>query len=105
MRTSGTAAVSRRLFRAAAVLLVCVFASLPTLIRLHERLSAVDDVARFRLSKNIERPHEKQAPAALIRIEWLGHDLALAVASAPAATRPLDSPRDAATGRAPPFSR
>lgn len=47
------------LFRIAAVTLACVFASLPTLTRLHARVSTRDDMHRFRLSKNLDRPHEK----------------------------------------------
>jgi hypothetical protein len=51
--------------RCAAVLVVCVFASLPTLARVHDRLSAHDDVSSFRPSKNVERPHEKVAASTL----------------------------------------
>jgi len=47
------------LYRIAAVTLVCVFASWSTLARMHDPVSTRDDVHRFRLSKNIERPHEK----------------------------------------------
>ena len=45
---------------------MCVFASLPTLARIHDRLSGHDDVASFRLSKNLERPHEKIGAASLV---------------------------------------
>lgn len=56
----------RRTFvRAAALLVVCVFASLPTLARAHERLAARHAVSSFRLSKNVERPQQKPAPASL----------------------------------------
>jgi hypothetical protein len=51
--------VRQRIFQAAAIVVVCVFASLPTLTRVYDRLSTHDDVGRFRLSKNLERPHEK----------------------------------------------
>ena len=45
--------------RIAAVAVACVFATLPSLSRIHDRLTAHDDVTRFRLSQNLERPHEK----------------------------------------------
>ena len=47
------------LCRLAAVVVVSVFASLPTLARVHDRLTTHDDGGSFRLSKNLERPHEK----------------------------------------------
>ncbi|HWF85385.1 MAG TPA: hypothetical protein VG222_11070 [Vicinamibacterales bacterium] len=51
--------------RAAALLIACVFLTLPTLSRLHDHLSTADNVAGFRLSKNIERPHERHSVAPL----------------------------------------
>lgn len=53
--------LQKLIVRVAAVLVVCVFASLPTLARVHDRLSPRDDVSSFRPSKNVERPHEKVA--------------------------------------------
>ena len=55
------------LHRVAAIVVVGVFASLPTLARINDRLSTHDDVSTYRLSKNIERPHEKAGAAALVR--------------------------------------
>ncbi|HEY7288764.1 MAG TPA: hypothetical protein VH583_02925 [Vicinamibacterales bacterium] len=43
-----------------------MFATLPSLARIHDRLTAHDDVTRFRLSQNLERPHEKAAAVALV---------------------------------------
>lgn len=57
----------RLIYRAAAAVVVCVFASLPTLARAHDQLSANDNGAGFKLSKNLDRPHEKLAPAPLVR--------------------------------------
>ena len=39
---------------------------LPSLSRIHDRLKAHDEVTRFRLSQNLERPHEKVAAACLV---------------------------------------
>ena len=52
--------------RIAALAVVCVFASLPSLARIHDRVTAHDEVTRFRLSQNLERPHEKASGAALV---------------------------------------
>ena len=53
------------LARLAALVVACVFASLPTLARVHDRLSTHDEFGSFRLSKNLERPHEKIGAAAV----------------------------------------
>ena len=53
------------LCRLAAIVVVSVFASLPTLARVHDHLSTHDNVSSFRLSKNLERPHEKIGATAL----------------------------------------
>ena len=58
--------VRQLLHRFAAIVVVGVFASVPTLARVHDRLSTHDDGSAFRLSKNIERPHEKVAAAPLV---------------------------------------
>jgi hypothetical protein len=55
----------RLIYRVAAAVVVCVFASLPTLARVHDQLSTRDDGGGFKLSKNLERPHEKLAPTPL----------------------------------------
>ena len=52
--------------RTVALVVACVFASLPTLARVHERLAARHAVSSFRLSKNVERPSEKVAPTPLV---------------------------------------
>ena len=52
--------------RIAALAVVCVFATLPSLARVHDRLTAHDEVTRFRLSQNLERPHEKTAAVCLV---------------------------------------
>ena len=57
-----TSATRRLVYRAAAILVACVFLSLPTLVRLHDHLSTADNISGFRLSKNIERPHERHSP-------------------------------------------
>lgn len=49
----------------AAVVVACVFASLPTLARVQDHVSTHDDAGSFRLSKNLERPHEKIGAAML----------------------------------------
>ena len=49
----------RLLCRLSAIVVVSVFASLPTLARVHDRLSTHDNASSFKLSKNLERPHEK----------------------------------------------
>jgi len=54
------------LLRFVAAIVVCVFASLPTLARVHDRLSTHDNSSSFRLSKNLERPHEKIGTIALV---------------------------------------
>lgn len=65
----GTSVLRRRSTTSvAAWLLVVVFASVPTLSRVHDHLSPSDQTAGFRFSKNVERPHEKPAPARLIVI-------------------------------------
>ena len=93
------------IIRTAAAMVVCVLASLPTLTRLHDRLSEHDDVRAFRLSKNLERPHEKNVATSLepIRPAFVTrHDSTrrhvVAVAILPK-TRGLDSSLDS---RAPP---
>ena len=80
-----TESMSRLVHRAASLLVVCVFLSLPTLARLHDHLSAADNVAGFRLSKNLERPHERQTTVSLPRIATpsAGHDTARAGDVAP----------------------
>lgn len=55
----------RSIVRTAAILVMCVFASLPTLARVHDRLTPHGDTGSFRLSKNLERPHEKIAAVAI----------------------------------------
>jgi HAMP domain-containing protein len=60
--------VRRTLVRAAALFVACVFASLPTLARIHERLAGRDAVSSFRLSKNIERPHQKAVAPSLDQV-------------------------------------
>jgi hypothetical protein len=52
--------------RIAALAVICAFAALPLLARIHDRVTAHDDVTRFRLSQNLERPHEKEAVAGLV---------------------------------------
>jgi len=59
--------VRRDFVRAVALVVAFVFASLPTLARVHERLAARHAVSSFRLSKNVERPSEKVAPTPLVR--------------------------------------
>ncbi|HYM24700.1 MAG TPA: hypothetical protein VEU08_15890 [Vicinamibacterales bacterium] len=49
----------RLVLRAAAIAVVAVFASLPTLTRIHDHLTGFDNPTAFRISKNLERPHEK----------------------------------------------
>ena len=46
-------------------MVACNFASLPTLARVQDRLSTHDNASSFRLSKNLERPHEKIVATAL----------------------------------------
>jgi hypothetical protein len=58
--------VRRLSHRIAAVTVACVFATLPSLSRIHDRLTAHDDVTRFRLSQNLERPHQKAEGAPLV---------------------------------------
>jgi hypothetical protein len=80
-----------------------VFASLPTLSRLHDRLSASDDAGRFRLSKNIERPHEKHSPAPLVRVAWFAPDeTAVDPVAAPVSRHPHQHSEVPAPVRAPP---
>ena len=50
----------QRIQRATAIAIVAVFASLPTLARVHDRLSASDAPTAYRVSRNLERPHERQ---------------------------------------------
>lgn len=42
-----------------------MFVSLPTLARMHDQLSTHDNGTSFRLSKNVDLPHEKIGGAAL----------------------------------------
>ena len=67
-------------WRAAAVAVVGAFLFVPTLARLQDHLSSADTGAGFKLSKNIERPHDKQTTAALVAISALslGPDRSLA---------------------------
>ena len=67
-------------WRAASVAVVAAFLFVPTLARLHDRLSTADTGAGFKLSKNIERPHDKQVTAPLVPIAALsfGPDTSLA---------------------------
>src|SRR5579862_9156163 len=63
----------RLVLRAAAIAVVAVFASLPTLMRVHDHLTGLDNPTAFRISKNLERPHEKSvAPFAAVTpfIAW-----------------------------------
>jgi hypothetical protein len=53
-------------YRIAALAVVCVFATLPSLARVHDRLTAHDEATRFRLSQNLERPHEKTVAVSLV---------------------------------------
>jgi len=95
----------QRIVRAAAVLVVCVFASLPTLARVHDRLSARDDGTSFRLSKNLERPHDKVGIVALVTVapSATAPELADRGEVAPAAD-PISAPLlvNTLTSRAPP---
>lgn len=58
---------SRALRRIAAAVVICAFALVPTLSRIHDRLSTSDTFPGFKASKNLERPHERQAPVSLAR--------------------------------------
>ena len=82
---------------------MCVFASVSTLTRLHDRLSTRDDVASFRPSKNLERPHEKfgatvaapsiaTAAAAQPLIGEVTDPIGVAPTNAPAAPVPSRAP-------------
>ena len=66
MHQTSDTSLRRLIHRVAAAVVVCVFASLPTLARVHDQLSTRDS-GGFKLSKNLERPHEKLAPAPLAR--------------------------------------
>ena len=61
----------RRLFRFvhrfAAAALVCAFAALPTFARAYDRLTSTDNPTAFKISKNLERPHEKIGAAPIVR--------------------------------------
>lgn len=78
--------------RIAALAVVCVFATLPSLARIHDRLTAHDDVTRFRLSQNLERPHEKAAaplaamPVFRMTVDATPHLLVVETDSSPLAT-------------------
>ncbi len=101
------ATVHRRVHRAAALLVACVFLTLPTLARLHDHLSAIDTDGGFRLSKNIERPHERQAAAIAIAVavgpRQSGPDLSVAGATViVAACWPTAPTLVAVSDRAPP---
>jgi len=67
MQRPASKASPRFVHRAAALLVACVFAALPTLSRLHDHLLTSDNIPGFRLSKNIERPHERRMPTPLPR--------------------------------------
>lgn len=67
MHQTSRDSLRRLIHRVAAAVVVCVFASLPTLARVHDQLSARDDGASYKLSKNLERPHEKLVAAPLLR--------------------------------------
>ena len=58
----------RLIFRLAALTIIGVLASLPILARLHDRLTASDQPAGFRLSKNLERPREKHSADAVAEV-------------------------------------
>jgi hypothetical protein len=80
MQRPATKSPLRVVHRAAALLVACVFATLPTLSRLHDHLLTSDNVPGFRLSKNIERPHERHMPTPLLRVAApsVGQDRSLA---------------------------
>ena len=59
--------VERRILRVAAIAVIGVFAALPVLVRIHDRLSQSDAPTAFRVSKNLERPHEKHLVQPAIR--------------------------------------
>ena len=59
--------VERRILRVAAIAVIGVFAALPVLVRIHDRLSQSDAPTAFRISKNLERPHEKHVVQPAIR--------------------------------------
>jgi hypothetical protein len=58
-------ALRRPVHRLAALVVALVFLSLPTLTRVHDRASAVDNTTAFRLSKNIQRPSERHTAVAV----------------------------------------
>jgi hypothetical protein len=97
--------VHRTLVRAVALVVACVVAWLPTLVRAHDRLSPHDSATSFRLSKNVERPHEKAAPAPVDRVAvpLVFRDDSMRRGATPAA-QPLAVPAIASvlTTRAPP---
>jgi hypothetical protein len=91
--------------RTVALVVACVFASLPTLARVHERLAARHAVSSFRLSKNVERPHDKVAPAPLVRtaVPLAARDDSIRGSVDPAAHRSSDCPAlSSVVTRAPP---
>lgn len=61
-RPASSSSPRQRLVFAAACILVAVFASMPTLLRLHDHLSTGRANDGFKFSRNIERPHEKHTP-------------------------------------------
>ena len=46
---------------------MCTFAALPALTRACDRLSSTDNPTAFKVSKNLERPHEKVTRAPIVR--------------------------------------
>ena len=91
--------------RSAALAVIGAFLFVPTLARLHDRLSTADTRAGFKLSKNIERPHDKQAPVPLVPITAvsLDADTSLECLVAVLSVRIPASPVDARlSNRAPP---
>ncbi len=56
----------QRYMTAAAWLLVLSFACVPALSRVHDRLTLIDQSAGFKPSKNLERPHDRNIPVALV---------------------------------------
>jgi hypothetical protein len=60
--------VRRFVVRLAAITVIGVFGSLPTLTRLHDRITASDQLSGFRFSKNLERPREKHGSDAVVSV-------------------------------------
>jgi hypothetical protein len=102
---SGVSVARRLIYNSAALMVVCVFLFLPTLLRLHDHLSTADKVASFRLSKNLERPHSRHSNAPPLRLVTTsdGHDqtpAGLVTDLAPLAPRLIDV--GSSSDRAPP---